>query len=200
MQSERQAESADGVELLPGQAARDDCDWNTQAGGGLAGQVGDQRPGSFRSGSSSEHEYRYTRLLGDQGEQLVAAVSLTDIDDRYRSGDRGDLLAEALHQLFGFLAAFLAGEVLDRDPMLQFRRLDYMKKRNPPAGMRGAPCGVVQSSLKFFGLVNHHKKNTWVCGPFHWPSLSRSVRDQALLNGRLASHPATIAANTAITP
>src|SRR6516162_6838364 len=201
MQSERQAGSADGVELLPGQAARDDCDWNTQAGGGLAGQVGDQRPGSFRSGSSSEHEYRYTRLLGDQGEQLVATVSLTDIDDRYRAGDRGDLLAEALHQLFGFLAAFLAGEILDRNPMLQFRRLDHIKKRDPAAGMCGAARGVVQRCLKLFGLVNHHEKNARVCGPFHWAiPLPDPHTDQALLNGRLANHPATIAVSTAIAP
>src|SRR6516162_2857678 len=193
--------SADGVELLQGEAAGNDRDWNTKAGGGLAGQIRDQRPRSFWPGSSCEHQYRYARLLGDQGEQLVAPVTLADIYDRYRAGDRSDILAEALHQLFGFLAAFLASKILNRNPMLKLGRLDDIKKRNPPAGMRRAARGIVQGRLKFLGLVHHHEKDTGVCRPFHWTVPPPDPRtDQAPLNGRLASHPATIAVNTAIAP
>jgi hypothetical protein len=42
-----------------------------------------------------------------------------------------------------------------------------MKKRNPAAGMRGAARGVVESSLKFVGFVNHHEKDARFCGSFH---------------------------------
>src|SRR6516225_1070511 len=95
-------------------------------------------------------------------------MALADIDDRYRAGDRSNLLAEALHQLFRFLAAFLTCEILDRNPMLQFRGLDDIKQRDPPAGMRSAARGIVQGSLKLLGLVNHDEKDTRVCVPFHW--------------------------------
>src|SRR6202008_4841889 len=56
-------------------------------------------------------------------------------------------------------------------------------------------------SLKLLGLVDHHEKNTRACGHFHWAIPPPDLRsDQALLNCRLARHPATLSVNTAIAP
>src|SRR5882724_4410224 len=88
--------STHGVKLFERQSTRDNRDRDAQTRSRLARQIGDQRPRTFRTGSCCKHQDRDARLLGDQGQQLVAATALTNVDDRHRAGDWRDLLAQAL--------------------------------------------------------------------------------------------------------
>src|ERR1700737_2285463 len=112
-----QAASTHGVELLKCEPTRDNRDRDAQTRSRLARQIGDQRPRTLRIGSCCKHQDR-DGLFGDQGQQLVAATALTNVDDRHRAGDWRDFLAQALQYLFGLLAALLSRQVFYRHPML----------------------------------------------------------------------------------
>ncbi len=78
-----------------------------------------------------------------------------------------DLFAQPLHQLLRFLPLLLAGQVLDRDPGLQLRRLDHVEERDAPAGMGGATRSIVDGDLKFLGFVDDDEEYTRIRGLFH---------------------------------
>src|SRR5262249_26843674 len=146
--------------------------------------------------------YRDGRLLVDQRQQFIASASFADINNRHRTGDRQDLLAQSLHQQFGFLTLLLASQILDRDPMLQLRRLDHIKQSDATAGMRRAARGIMDGDLEFLGLIDNYEEDARVRGLVHRPDplLGPPSKAQAPLNGKLASHPATMAVSTAIAP
>src|SRR5215472_5641728 len=86
--------SADRVELLLGEPARDNRHWYAKSGSALAGQEGDQRPRPLRAGPGRKHQDRDAGLLVDQGEQLVLPAPFSDIDDGHRAGNRRDLFTQ----------------------------------------------------------------------------------------------------------
>src|SRR6516162_667091 len=101
--------SANRVKLFNGEAAGDDRNRDTKARERLAGQIGDQRAWSFGTGPGREHQDRDAWVFVDQGQQLVAAGTLADINDRHRAGDWQDLFAQPLHELFGFFTLLCTG-------------------------------------------------------------------------------------------
>src|ERR1700690_2472191 len=115
--------STQRIDLIEREPAGNDRDRNAQPRRGLAGEVGDQRPWPGLARAGSEHQDRDARLLVDQGDEFVLWAAFPDIDDRHRAGDRQHIVAELLHQLLGGLAALLARELLNRDPVLDLDRL-----------------------------------------------------------------------------
>src|SRR5262249_42134602 len=113
-----------------------------------------------------------------------------------------NLLAQLPHQLLGFFPPLLSRQILDCPPMLQLRRLDHIKQRDVSAGMSGATRGIMDGDLKLLAFVDNDEEHSLLRGLYHLKSRSPipSHQGQAPLNGRLASHPATMAVNTAIAP